>query len=123
MSRPGSDDSPGSSPLAAPAAAAEDARDQALSLAREAVQAEVAAFGEEQREELRLKLKSLDEVEGGFGTALMESFPDFLPKPEMLGKTREGLRRDVGRLVTVAKRPAASTTAARRWRSFVCLVL
>ena len=31
MSRPGSDDSPGSSPLAAPAAAAEDARDQALS--------------------------------------------------------------------------------------------
>ena len=88
MSRPGSDDSPGSSPLAAPAAAAEDARDQALSLAREAVQAEVAAFGEEQREELRLKLKSLDEVEGGFGTALMESFPDFLPKPEMLGKTR-----------------------------------
>ena len=43
MSRPGSDDSPGSSPLAAPAAAAEDARDQALSLAREAVQAEVAA--------------------------------------------------------------------------------
>ena len=28
MSRPGSDDSPGSSPLAAPAAAAEDARDQ-----------------------------------------------------------------------------------------------
>ena len=72
MSRPGSDDSPGSSPLAAPAAAAEDARDQALSLAREAVQAEVAAFGEQQREELRLKFKSLDEVEGGFGTALME---------------------------------------------------
>ena len=32
MSRPGSDDSPGSSPLAAPAAASEDARDQALSL-------------------------------------------------------------------------------------------
>ena len=30
MSRPGSDDSPGSSPLAAPAAASEDARDQAL---------------------------------------------------------------------------------------------
>ena len=88
MSRPGSDDSPGSSPLAAPAAAAEDARDQALSLAREAVQAEVAAFGEQQREELRLKFKSLDEVEGGFGTALMETFPDFLPKPEMLGKTR-----------------------------------
>ena len=84
MSRPGSDDSPGSSPLAAPAAAAEDARDQALSLAREAVQAEVAAFGEQQREERRLKFKSLDEVEGGFGTALMETFPDFLPKPEML---------------------------------------
>ncbi len=84
MSRPGSDDSPGSSPLAAPAAAVEDARDQALSLAREAVQAEVAAFGEQQREELRLKFKSLDEVEGGFGTALMKTFPDFLPKPEML---------------------------------------
>ena len=86
MSRPGSDDSPGSSPLAAPAAAAEDARDQALSLAREAVQAEVAVFGEEQREELRLKFKSLDEIEGGFGTALMKTFPDFLPKPEMLRK-------------------------------------
>ena len=60
-----------------------------VSLAREAVQAEVAAFGEQQREELRLKFKSLDEVEGGFGTALMKTFPDFLPKPEMLGKTRE----------------------------------
>ena len=78
MSRPGSDDSPGSSPLAAPAAASEDARDQALSLARESVQADVAAFGEEQREQLRLKFKSLDEIEGGFGTALVESFPDFL---------------------------------------------
>ena len=72
-------------------AAAEDARDQALSLAREAVQAEVAAFEEQQREELRLKFKSLDEVEGGFGTALMKTFPDFLPKPEMLGKTRQVL--------------------------------
>ena len=88
MSRPGSDNSPGSSPLAAPEAAAEDTRAQALSLAREAVQAEVAVFGEEQREELRLKFKSLDEVEGGFGTALMKTFPDSLPKPEMLGKTR-----------------------------------
>ena len=48
----------------------------------------MAAFGEEQREELRLKFKPLDDIEGGFGTALMESFPDFLPKPEMLGKTR-----------------------------------
>ena len=91
MSRPGSDDSPGSSPLAAPAAASEDARDQALSLARESVQAEVAAFGEEQREQLRLKFKSLDEIEGGFGTALVESFPDFLPRPEMLKKTRQVL--------------------------------
>ena len=60
-------------------------RDQALSLARESVQADVAAFGEEQREQLRLKFKSLDEIEGGFGTALVESFPDFLPRPEMLG--------------------------------------
>ena len=91
MSRPGSDDSPGSSPLAAPAAASEDARDQALSLARESVQADVAAFGEEQREQLRLKFKSLDEIEGGFGTALVESFPDFLPRPEMLKKTRQVL--------------------------------
>ena len=90
MSRPGSDDSPGSSPLA-PAAASEDARDQALSLARESVQADVAAFGEEQREQLRLKFKSLDEIEGGFGTALAESFPDFLPRPEMLKKTRQVL--------------------------------
>ena len=91
MSRPGSDDSPGSSPLAAPAVASEDARDQALSLARESVQADVAVFGEEQREELRLKFKSLDEIEGGFGTALVESFPDFLPRPEMLKKTRQVL--------------------------------
>ena len=91
MSRPGSDDSSGSSPLAAPAAASEDARDQALSLARESVQADVAAFGEEQREQLRLKFKSLDEIEGGFGTALVESFPDFLPRPEMLKKTRQVL--------------------------------
>ena len=91
MSRPGSDDSPGSSPLAAPAAASGDARDQALSLARESVQADVAAFGEEQREQLRLKFKSLDEIEGGFGTALVESFPDFLPRPEMLKKTRQVL--------------------------------
>ena len=52
----------------------QDTRDQALSQAQEAVQAEVAAFGEEQREALRLKFKSLDEI----GTALMESFPDFL---------------------------------------------
>ncbi len=88
MSSPGSDDQPGSPPLPAPEAAAEDTRAQALNLAREAVQAEVAAFGEQQREELRLKFKSLDEVEGGFGTALMKTFPDFLPKPEMLGKTR-----------------------------------
>ena len=40
----------------------------------------MAAFGEEQREELRLKFKPLDDIEGGFGTALMESFPDFLPR-------------------------------------------
>ena len=86
MSTPRSDDLPGSP--AALEAAAEDARAQALSQAKEKVQAEVAALGEEQREELRLRLKSLDEIEGGFGTALVESFPDFLPKPEMLGKTR-----------------------------------
>ena len=106
MSRPGSDNSPGSSPLAAPEAAAEDTRAQALSLAREAVQAEVAVFGEEQREELRLKFKSLDEVEGGFGTALMKTFPDFLPKPEMLGKTRQVLAQlaVLFELVTVLRR-------------------
>ena len=51
------------------------------------MQAEVATFGEEQREELRLKFKSLDEIEGGFETAL-KTFPDSLPKLEMLGKTR-----------------------------------
>ena len=45
------------------------------------MQAEVAALGEVQREELRLRLKSLDEIEGGFGTALVESFPDFLCTP------------------------------------------
>ena len=78
MSTPGSDDLPGSPALPAPEAAAEDTRDQALTQAREAVQDEVAAFGEEQREALRLKLKSLDEIEGGFGTALVEAFPDFL---------------------------------------------
>ena len=39
----------------------------------------MAAFGEEQREQLRLKFKSLDEIEGGFGTALVESFPDLGP--------------------------------------------
>ena len=69
MSRPGSDNSPGSSraPLAAPEAAAEDTRAQALSLAREAVQAEVAVFGEEQREELRLKFKSSTRSRAGSG--------------------------------------------------------
>ena len=85
MSTPRSDDLPGSP--AAPGAAAEDARAQALSQAKESVQAEVAALGEVQREELRLRLKSLDEIEGGFGTALVESFPDFLPKPEMSDPT------------------------------------
>ena len=94
MSTPRSDDLPGSP--AAPEAAAEDARAQALSQAKEKVQAEVAALGEEQREELRLRLKSLDEIEGGFGTALVESFPDFLPKPEMLGKTRHAPPRPRG---------------------------
>ncbi len=63
MGTPGSDDSGSGSPaLPAPEAAAEDTWDQALSQAKEAVQAEVAAFGEEQREALRLKLKSLDEM-------------------------------------------------------------
>ena len=46
MSRPGSDNSPGSSPLAAPEAAAEDTRAQALSLAREAVHADPGYKGE-----------------------------------------------------------------------------
>ena len=96
MSRPGSDDSPGSSPLAAPAAASEDARDQALSLARESVQADVAAFGEEQREQLRLKFKSLDEIEGGFGTALAESFPDFLPLIADLERNQKGFEEMLG---------------------------